>query len=411
MLTDIAECQLCLPGYYCDLTALEYPRGLCDAGFYCTEGSNSSNPSLTTATGGPCPVGTYCETGSSQPVNCVAGTYNNLEQQQSCLDCPVGYYCEEKAISTTECAPSHGVVTPKVCPAGFYCYNGTKTDREYPCPLGTYSNTTSLESLTECRDCPPGYYCEAENITEPTSKCFAGYYCVLASATPAPSLSSVGGPCPQGTYCPKGSSQTIPCPQGTYGDRPLLTALSECSVCPPGEYCAISGLSAPNGSCLAGYFCTNASEEANPVGKSYGDECPVGYYCPDHSYQPTACPAGTYQPFNRRVNDSDCIPCSPGKFCNITGAGQEAGDCNEGFYCIGRASAPSPYDGITGNICPSGSYCPVASPQHYYCPNGTYTNHSGAAVCYDCPDGHYCVNRDRADPCLPGMFDVILGEI
>ena len=53
-------------------------------------------------------------------------------------------------------APTHGVVTPKVCPAGFFCPNGTVTDREFPCPVGTYSNTTGLESLAECRLCPPG---------------------------------------------------------------------------------------------------------------------------------------------------------------------------------------------------------------------------------------------------------------
>ena len=317
-------------------------------------------------------------------------------------------YCDQtEAISEQQSgvsAPSHGVVTPKDCPAGFYCPNGTQTDRENPCPVGTYSNTTGLESLAECRDCPPGYYCEAENITEPTGKCFAGYYCVLKEVTPTPSLSASGGPCAQGTYCEEGWSNPTPCPKGTYGDRNRLPSLSDCTACPPGEFCASSGMSTPSGNCLAGFYCSNASEEASPVGKSYGDECPAGYYCPEQSYQPTPCPAGTYNPNNQSTNLTACLSCDPGFYCNNTGLAAVSGACMAGFYCTGGASNAAPYDGVTGNICPEGSYCPAGSPQHYYCPNGTYTNHTGASVCYDCPEGYYCVNRNSADLCPPGYY-------
>lgn len=296
------------------------------------------------------------------------------------------------------------MVTPKDCPAGFYCPNGTQTDRENPCPVGTYSNTTGLESLAECTDCPPGYYCDSENITAPTGQCFAGYYCVLKSSSPSPSLSVTGGPCPQGSYCEVGWSSPTPCPKGTYGDREKLPSLSDCTFCPPGEYCSSSNLNASTGSCLAGYYCTNGSEEANPVGKSYGDECPAGHYCPEKSYQPTACPAGTYNPNTRSTNETACLSCDPGKFCNSTGLSAVSGDCTQGFYCTGGASSSAPIDGTTGNICPAGSYCPSGSPQHLFCPNGTYTNHTGASACYDCPEGHYCVNKDRADLCPPGFY-------
>ena len=161
------------------------------------------------------------------------------------------------------------MVTPKDCPAGFYCPNGTQTDRENPCPVGTYSNTTGLESLAECTDCPPGYYCDSENITAPTGQCFAGYYCVLKSSSPSPSLSATGGPCPQGSYCEVGWSSPTPCPKGTYGDREKLPSLSDCTFCPPGEYCSSSNLNASTGSCLAGYYCTNGTS-------GNGAPCPIG---------------------------------------------------------------------------------------------------------------------------------------
>lgn len=51
-------------------------------------------------------------------------------------------YCDQnEAIAEQQSGagePSHGVVTPKVCPDGFYCPNGTETERENPCPVGTY---------------------------------------------------------------------------------------------------------------------------------------------------------------------------------------------------------------------------------------------------------------------------------
>ncbi|RUS80925.1 hypothetical protein EGW08_011306, partial [Elysia chlorotica] len=405
MLTAETECQPCLPGYYCDTPGLVYPAGPCDAGYFCTEASNTSNPSVTNGQGGPCPLGSFCPEGSSMAQPCSPGSYAPTTQMANCTVCPAGYYCVAGSSITVELtAPSHGVVTPKVCPAGYYCPNNTETDRQFPCPLGTFGNVTGLEDSSQCVDCLPGYYCQAEGITEPSGLCNAGYFCVLNQTSPSPSYNSQGGPCPQGTYCTQGSSMYEFCPKGTYGSASLLTALSDCTFCPPGEFCDQPGLSAPNGSCLAGYYCSNASEEASPVAKSYGDECPGGYFCPDHSYQPTACPQGTYQPYLRRVSNSDCLQCDPGFYCNSTGDTAVAGPCEEGFYCMGGSNSSAPRDGVTGDICPAGSYCPQQSSQHIYCPNGTYTNHSGAAQCYDCPEGHYCINRDRADSCLPGYY-------
>ena len=31
-------------------------------------------------------------------------------------------------------------------------------------------------------------------------------------------------------------------------------------------------------------------------------------------------------------------------------------------------------------------------------------NHTGGTECYVCPEGHFCVNRDRADPCREGYY-------
>jgi len=102
-LTLESQCQDCSPGYYCETPGLTVPTGQCNAGFYCILSSNASSPSTTDATGGPCPAGSYCPTGSSLPIPCAAGKYTDNEQQSSCLTCPAGYYCEVGSPNITEC--------------------------------------------------------------------------------------------------------------------------------------------------------------------------------------------------------------------------------------------------------------------------------------------------------------------
>ena len=113
-LTSQAECEQCTPGYYCNDTGmcnvyvcisssglfgkylltqwfdagLTAAVDLCDAGFYCPGGDDVANPVDT-----PCPIGLHCPVGTSVPVPCVAGTYANYSQGDSCETCPAGYYC------------------------------------------------------------------------------------------------------------------------------------------------------------------------------------------------------------------------------------------------------------------------------------------------------------------------------
>ncbi len=401
---NMTDCLPCTAGQFCSGFGRDWPNGPCDMGWYCPEGSTVPQPA-----GNECLPGHMCPQGSADQTPCLSGWYQPVAGQGECLMCPAGSYCDQdEAIAELQSgvgAPSHGVVTPKPCPLGFFCPNGTATARQFPCPVGHYSNTTSLESESECRDCPYGYYCDAENITMPTGPCTAGFYCVLGAVTPTPMTPAEGGgPCWQGTYCKEGTGYPNPCPKGTYGDRDQLPSMADCTICPPGEFCASSGLNASSGDCLAGFFCNNGSWEANPVGQVYGDECPGGHYCPAHSYEPTPCPAGTYQPSTRRTDISACLDCEPGKFCNDTGLTAVSGDCDPRFYCSLGASSPAPLDGITGDICPAGSHCPAGSAFPVACSNGTYTNYTGAALCDICPERYYCVHGDRAEPCLIGFY-------
>jgi hypothetical protein len=46
--------------------------------------------------GGPCPIGTYCPAGSTRPLDCPDGTYNNVTKAEKCKDCPPGFFCDKK---------------------------------------------------------------------------------------------------------------------------------------------------------------------------------------------------------------------------------------------------------------------------------------------------------------------------
>lgn len=86
-----------------------------------------------------------------------------------------------------------------------------------------------------------------------------------AAESPQPVDGITGYECPQGTYCPEGSSAPLGCPPGTY--NPSM-AMGNCTECPAGSICL-----------------NNATTPA---------ECPMYHYCPAGSSEGTMCPAGTY---------------------------------------------------------------------------------------------------------------------
>ena len=234
-MSDITDCIDCPPGYYCAEYNLSSVSGPCDGGYYCETGSKVSKPlrDENTSTscyddphGDVCPPTSYCPPGTAFPLPCAPGSYNDLYAQDSCFDCPSGYFCPG---NTSEFF---------VCPIGHYCPNGTKFSNEFPCPEGTYSNSTTRSSVTDCLPAPPGYYASGTGNIEPDGFCHHGYYCPAGAISPTPycntSLCETGGRCEPGMLCLNHTGYPLPCPGGQY-----------CS-----DY---SGL--VTGYCAEGYYC------------------------------------------------------------------------------------------------------------------------------------------------------------
>ena len=66
-----------------------------------------------------------------------------------------------------------------------------------------------------------------------------------------------------------------------------------------------------------------------------------------------------------------------GYYCDGQGMASPRGPCDPGYICLSGAYTSTPTDGITGQICPAGGFCPEGSFVSLPCPAGTFSNTSG----------------------------------
>lgn len=110
-------------------------------------------------------------------------------------------------------------------------------------------------------------------------------------------------PCPVGQYCLNATDNPIPCPNGTYRNDTGARNISDCYLCPAGNFCPLSNSSFWGYECPDGTFC--------PPGRSAPTVCLPGYYCRQTKTQ-MPCPAGFYCP----NGSSSYIPCPEGHYCD-----------------------------------------------------------------------------------------------
>jgi hypothetical protein len=89
------------------------------------------------------------------------------------------------------------------------------------------------------------------------------------------------------------------CPKGLFSPA----ARDNCEICPEGFVCQAG--------------CSIANPTDALIYKGY--ECPTGHYCPEGSYEETACDRGTYQPSLRAANESECLLCPTNSYSNLMG--------------------------------------------------------------------------------------------
>ena len=318
------DCLNCPSGHYSDpsegVQALISPP-FCQQGFYCPNGTDSTQP--------PCSSGTF-------------GSRIGLETLEDCSACTAGMYCEGEALTAPSglcfagyfCTGGSSSPTPYdnitllinisdviwngngECSIGYYCPEGSRIPS--PCPTGSFSRSRAVTNASSCEPCPRGRYCSFTGpvmVTE-APPCSAGYICTGDSSTPTPDAESSDG---------------YPCPIGTFLDITDGFNVSSCRSCVGGSFCNTSGLTSPTGFCSPGFYCPEGSTVYQP----FEYVCPAGMFCPEGSTLPMSCPPGEYQ---QRTMQAQCELCPKGR------------------TCVNSTADPA--------LCPP----------HHYCPRGTGVN-------------------------------------
>ena len=94
-------------------------------------------------------------------------------------------------------------------------------------------------------------------------------------------------------------------------------------------------------------------------------------------------------------------------FCPNYGMTAPQGNCSAQYYCAGNATTATPTDGVTGDKCPVGHYCPTGTTVPLPCAAGAFSNVTGLSTCHQCPAGYYCLlgaDNYVGTPCDPGYY-------
>ena len=416
----------------------------------CSPGSHSASCNDTQVCQ-DCPPGFYCEGACSSPSACPAGTFRSAYGGADISDCEV--------CSNGTYAPSSGMSTCSVCPAGWSCEDKASIpvicapgsfspEGDWDCrvcPSGQYVDTSGAEA---CIDCPAGYHCA--DPSQPPTRCASGEYSTgnsivcepcpagrscqdreSAAVCPAGTYSLEGWAgcvsCPAGAYCPTADQEPIWCQSGSYS----VGGAAQCTDCPEGTYTATNG-SVRCGSCPGGYSCQQAGVDPVPCdpgqyslpgwltckgcpdgtfvdesGAETCEVCPPGSSCANPAVAPTLCLDGYYSeggavsckvcPSGTRSTDdrTNCGPCPAGKACFASTAATE--DCLPGYWS--PLGDPGPCE-----ICPAGYYCPDATDYPLPCPTGQYS-YNGSLECTACEAGFACLTPSSFPvPCGPGYY-------
>jgi len=408
-----ADCIDCLVGQICNSVGLAYPITPCPAGKYC----------LADGTQQECPIGYMCPAGTTEPVLCLPGTYQDIEGQATCKDCEAGKYCSFSGATTA----------PYNCPVGHYCPAKTAISTAFPCPMG-YINPDYGKSLdTDCVPCPLNSYCLATGLGAATGTCYPGYVCPAGTIIP----NKITNLCPKNYYCTDGIATECPAKTYTYGTTVGAAVVDDCMACPYGKLCpnhdtgitdCPQGNTCQNGVqtiCPAGSYCPTASfvpikcspgTYADTTGAATCKSCPAAQLCEGYAtVTPAPCPAnlvclpGQARPlicdYGQYMFNNLCYNCPPGRWCWKSNVNNNMGPCNDGYICWAGSSSPTPfnteiitssspnlntYNGRAARGCYTSSTAPGGVATNTPCPLGTYMPSSGATECLPCPPGYYC---------------------
>ncbi|GBG32619.1 Protocadherin Fat 4 [Hondaea fermentalgiana] len=319
------------------------------------------------------------------------GNGNGQAAKKSTQDCAV--IMVDGTWDDRYCTSEYAFVCVKdaLCPKGYYLsqsyqgWNGVQALCT-ACPGGTYSDSVGGVGVGSCSQCAAGRIGSAGRSSACVDECPQGYYCPAGTSADA-AVNSDGG--------------MQACPAGLYGPAPGKKTISDCKPCDPGYFCAGSGNADPapaDAQCAAGR-CGFAGQNTTQCAQ----DCPAGYFCP----QGSACPEASKWD-NSTVSNGASACGGANVYC--PSGSEEPTAVDAGMYTVGGSATQR----TSQSACEPGYYCTsgVRSP----CPGGTYNEVLGAestADCLACDAGYICPSdRINTSPQAVNCYDkVVLDEI
>jgi len=272
---------------------------------------------------------------------------------------------------------------PVACPAGHYCPEGTRFDKQYACPAGFYNTATGKATVVECLHCGVGKYCPDKG------RATAGIYCAAGTYNNISTSAIICEICPPGNYCPITanaaglvSAEPSPCVPGTYSVRGAKLQ-ADCKNCPVGTYCPLYGTSDTKMReqvCPEGTYCRR-KVVISTVKYEFGlDKYPSSETdkCPRYKY----CPRGLSVNADPPVTGTGVL-LDPPVFSNLP---KVPPGLSQRYYSVGKISQaeamPAGFyfkektamDVTALDPCTKGNYCPSGTVTPIGCPKGTYRN-------------------------------------
>lgn len=295
-------------------------------------------------------------------------------------------------VARSHCPPGHIPPLPCFpCPPGTYVNSTTRTTCA-PCPAGTHRRTPAAEHPDQCLPCPAGAYSTPRSAS--CTPCAPGY----DSRTAAPQCSR----CPPGSRLRLfsnrfGSAGCQPCAAGTFSNATSNRFCEECfdgtytrnsgrrvcKKCPPGTF----ALSRPPalrsmdlmfvGSTIGCESCPRGTYNGGR-GASFCKICPVGTVSSRGNATCTPCPPGTY---SKRILSGRCRPCPDG----TTSLGKKPAACKK----VGGGCPWNTFLGKGGDCeaCLPGERLDVATKRCVACGPGAVSKGGAETTCKMCAVG------------------------
>ena len=88
---------------------------------------------------------------------------------------------------------------------GFNCTFKVSNDLKHIKHFLFYRGNPGGISENDCQECPPGYYCGENGLSEASGQCAERFICTGGAKSPTPQNSTSGHRCPEGGFCQSGA--------------------------------------------------------------------------------------------------------------------------------------------------------------------------------------------------------------